>query len=82
MLFHASPSMSVSSLSEFPENCAYRHGGFNCFVKYLHRILLTTNFSLMILKVLKNVHLLDLYIKTILFLFYNYIHVFNSNQND
>jgi hypothetical protein len=33
-------------------------------------------------KVLKNVHLLDLYIKTIIFLFYKYIHVFNSSQND
>ena len=32
----------------------------------------------MILKVLKNVHLLDLHIKTIKFLFYNY--VFNSSQ--
>jgi hypothetical protein len=45
--------MSVSSLREFPENCVYRHGGFNCFIKYLHRKLLSTNFSLMILKVLK-----------------------------
>jgi hypothetical protein len=53
MLLHAFPSMSVSSLREFPENCVYRHGGFNCFIKYLHRKLLTTNFSLMILKVLK-----------------------------
>jgi prenyltransferase beta subunit len=82
MLLLAFPSMSVSSLREFPENCVYRHGGFNCFIKYLHRKLLTTNFSLMILKVLKNVHLLDLYIKTTIFLFYNYIHVFNSSQND
>jgi hypothetical protein len=82
MLLHAFPSMSVSSLREFRENCVYRHGGFNCFMKYLHRKLLTTNFSFMILKVLKNVHLLDLYIKTIIFLFYKYIHVFNSSQND
>ena len=74
--------MSVSSFREFPENCVYKHGEFNCFFKYLRRKLLTTNFSLMILKVLKNVHLLDLYIKTIMFLFYNCIHVFNSNQND
>jgi hypothetical protein len=44
---------SVNSLREFPENCVYRQGGFNCFMKYLHRKLLTTNFSLMILKVLK-----------------------------
>jgi hypothetical protein len=43
MLLHAFPSMSASSLREFPENCVYRHGGFNCFIKYLHRILLTTN---------------------------------------
>ena len=82
MLLHVFPLMSVSSLRKFPENYAYRHGGFNCFIKYLHRKLLTINFSLMILKVLKNVHLLDLYIKTIIFLFYNYIHVFNSSQND
>jgi hypothetical protein len=55
--------MSVSSLREFLENCVYRHGGLNCSIKYLHRKLLTTNFSLMILKVLKNVHLLrDRYI--------------------
>ena len=53
MLLHAFPSMSVSSLREFPENCVYRHGGFNCFIKYLHRKLLTTNFSPMILKVVK-----------------------------
>ena len=80
MLLHAFLSMSVSSLREFLENCLYRHGGFNCFIKYLHRKLLTTNFSLMILKVLKNMHLLDLYIKTIIFLFYNYIPVFNSSK--
>ena len=42
MLFH-----------QFPENCVYRHSGINCFIKYLHRKLLTTNFSVMILKVLK-----------------------------
>jgi hypothetical protein len=65
MLLHAFPSMSVSSLREFPEYCAYRHGGFNCFIKYLHRKVLPTNFSLMILKVLNKVYLLDLYIKTI-----------------
>jgi hypothetical protein len=32
MLLHAFPLMSVSSLREFPENCVYRHGGFNCFM--------------------------------------------------
>ena len=53
MLLHAFPLMSISSLREFPENCVYRNGGFNCYIKYLHRKLLTTNFSLMILKVLK-----------------------------
>ena len=74
--------MSVSSFREFPENYAYRHGGFTCFIIYLHRKLLTTNFSLIILKVLKNLHLLDLYIKTMIFLFYDYIHVFISSQND
>ena len=75
MLLHAFPTMSVSSLREFPENCVYRHCGFNCFITCLHRKLLTTNFYLMILKVLKNVHLLDLYIKTTIFLFYNYINI-------
>jgi hypothetical protein len=53
MLLHAFPSMSASSLFEFPENCVYRHGGFNCVIKYLHRILLTTHLSPMILKVVK-----------------------------
>jgi hypothetical protein len=33
--------MSISSLCEFLENCVYRHGRFNCFIKYLHRKLLT-----------------------------------------
>ena len=79
---YAFPSMFVSSLREFPENYVYRPDGFNFFIEYLHRKLLTTNFSRMILKELKNVHLLDLYIKTIIFLLYNYIHVFNSSQND
>jgi hypothetical protein len=53
MVLHTFLSMSVSSLREFPENCVYRHGGFNCFIKYFHRKLLTTNFSLIILKLLK-----------------------------
>ena len=59
MLLHAFPSMSVSSLREFPEKCVYRHGGFNCFIEYLHRKLLTTNLSLMILKMLKKVHVFN-----------------------
>jgi hypothetical protein len=45
MFLHVFPSMSVSSLREFPEKCIYRHGGFNCFIIYLHIKLLTTNFS-------------------------------------
>ena len=44
MLLHAFPSMFVSSLREFPENCAYKQGGLNCFIEYFHRKLLTTNF--------------------------------------
>ena len=46
--------MFVSSLREFPENYVYRPDGFNFLIEYLHRKLLTTNFSRMILKVLKN----------------------------
>jgi hypothetical protein len=38
MLLHAFPSMFVSSLREFPENCVYKHGGLNCFIEYLHII--------------------------------------------
>jgi hypothetical protein len=41
---HAFPAMFVSSLREFPENCVYKQGGLNCFIEYLHRILLTANF--------------------------------------
>jgi hypothetical protein len=53
MLLHAFPSMFVSSLREFPENCVYKHGGLKCFIEYLHRrLLLLQIFSLMILKVL------------------------------
>jgi hypothetical protein len=44
MLLHAFPSMFVSSLREFPENCVYNHCGLNCFIEYLHRKLLTPNF--------------------------------------
>ena len=44
MLLHAFPSMFVSSLREFPENCVYKQGGPNCFIEYLHRKLLTANF--------------------------------------
>ena len=44
MLLHAFTSMFVSSLREFPENCAYKQGGLSCFIEYLHRKLLTANF--------------------------------------
>ena len=43
-LLHAFPSMFVSSLCEFPENCAYKHDGLNCFIEYLRRKSLTDNF--------------------------------------
>jgi len=36
MLLHAVPSMSVSSLREFPEHCVYRHDGFLCFIKIIN----------------------------------------------
>ena len=68
--------MFASSLREFPENCVYKHGGLNCFAEYLHRkLLLLTIFSSMILKVLKKNAFIGLHIKTINFLFYNYIFV-------
>ena len=52
MLLHAFPSMFVSSLREFPENCVYKHGGLNCFVEYLNRkLLLLSSFCRTILKV-------------------------------
>jgi hypothetical protein len=44
MLLHAFPSMFVSSLHEFPENCVYKQGRLNYFIGYLHRKLLTANF--------------------------------------
>jgi hypothetical protein len=48
-----------------------------------NKIIITLPISLLwYWKCLKNSHLLDLYIKTIIFLLYNYIHVFNSSQND
>jgi len=31
MLLHAFPSIFVSSLREFPENCVYRHGRIQLF---------------------------------------------------
>jgi hypothetical protein len=75
MLLHAFPSMFVSSLREFSENCVYKHGGLNYFIEYLHRkFALLPIFSLLILKVLKK-SALDLHIKTMNFLFYNYMFV-------
>ena len=72
MLLHAFPSMFVSSLREFPENCADN--------EYLHRILLTANFlSDDMEKDKKKVRLLELHIKKIHFLLYNF--VFNFSQN-
>jgi hypothetical protein len=74
MLLHAFPSMFISSLREFPKNCVYKQGGLNYFIEYLHRKLLTANFlSYDIESAKKKVNLLDLHIKTINFLFYNYI---------
>ena len=78
MLLHAFPSMSVSSLREFPENRVYKHDGLNCFIEYLHRKLLIANFLSYDIESVKKMHLLDLHIKTINVLFYNY--VFNSSQ--
>jgi hypothetical protein len=34
MLLHPFPSMFVSLLREFPENCVYKHGGLNYFIEY------------------------------------------------
>jgi hypothetical protein len=78
MISHAFPSMFVSSLREFLENCANKHDGLNCFIEYLHRKLLTDNFLFYDIESAKKVHLLDLHIKTINFLFYNFVS--NSSQ--
>ena len=43
-ILHAFPSLFVSSLREFPENCVYKHCGLSWFIEYLHRKLLTANF--------------------------------------
>jgi hypothetical protein len=51
-------------------------------IKYMYIVIELPISLLWYWKWLKNVHLLDLYVKTIIFLFYNYIHVFNSGQND
>jgi hypothetical protein len=44
MTFYRIPSMFVSSLREFPENCVYKHGQIKCFIEYLHRKLKVDNF--------------------------------------
>jgi hypothetical protein len=46
MLLHAFPSMFVSSLREFPENCVCRYGGFNCFIIFAQKII-NCKFSLL-----------------------------------
>ena len=62
--------MFVSSLCEFPENWAYKQGGLNCFIEYLHRKLLTANFLSYDNESAKKKYIyLDLHIKTITFLF-------------
>ena len=78
MLLHAFSVNVLSSLREFPENCVYNHCRLNCFIAYLHGKLLTANFLSNDIEMAKKVHLLDLHIKTINFLFYNY--VFHSSQ--
>jgi hypothetical protein len=70
--------MFASSLREFPENSAYNHCGLNCFIEYLHRNVYTSNFLSYAIESVNKVHLLDLHIKTIHFLFNSY--VFNSSQ--
>ena len=57
MLLHAFPSMFVSSLCEFPENCVYKQGGLNCFIEYLHRKSLTANLKAGMIVFTYNVHL-------------------------
>jgi hypothetical protein len=78
MWLHAFLSMFVSSLCKFPSNCVYIHGRLSCFIEYLHRKLLTANFFSYDIDSAKKGHLLDLHIKTMNFLLYNY--VFNSSQ--
>ena len=41
---HAFSTIFVSSLRGFPEYWVYNNCGLNCFIEYLHRKLLTTNF--------------------------------------
>jgi hypothetical protein len=61
MLLHAFPSMSASSLREFPENCVYRHGGFNCDMKndmlYVYHILQQRKCKLVILARIKYMYI-------------------------
>jgi hypothetical protein len=75
MLLHVFPSMFVSSLREFPESCVYKHGGLNCFIEYLQRKLLTTNFFSDDIESAKK-SAFYLHFKTIHFLFYNYIFMY------
>jgi hypothetical protein len=67
--------MFVSSLREIPENCADKQG-----IEYLHRILLTASFlSYDIESAKAKVRLLELHIKIIHFLFYNFVINFSQN---
>ena len=72
MLLHAVPSMFVSSGNRCLQTCS------NCFIEYLHRKLLTANFLSYDIESAKKNGELNLRIKSINFLFYNY--VFNSSQ--
>ena len=70
MLLHAFPSMFVSSLREFPENCAYKHDGLNCFYWiFAQKIIITANFLSYDIESAKKKSALDLHIKTMNFLF-------------
>jgi hypothetical protein len=55
MLFHVFPSMFVSSLREFPENCVKKHDEVNCFIEYLHRKLLSNQRMFLFLLYLMNI---------------------------
>jgi hypothetical protein len=67
--------MFVSSLREFPENCADKQG-----IEYLYRILLTANcLSYDIESAKTKVRLLELHIKIIHFSFNNFVIIFSQD---
>jgi len=80
MFLHGFPSMFVSSLREFPENCVLNKHGELCFVEYLHRKLLAANFLSYDIESARKkcIYWIGVF-KTIHFLFYS--DVFNSRQN-